>query len=52
MIEALERADEEQIFRRFAELPTELRVYVYELYFRSLDPLDAPGLPPSRNARA
>lgn len=43
MIEAFEEADEEQTFHGFAELPTELRVYIYELYFKGFDALPQPG---------
>lgn len=46
LLNALEEADEAQEFRYLVELPAELRLLVYTLYFKSLSELDEPVQPP------
>lgn len=50
IIQALEKADEDRTFYGFAELPPELRVHIFELYFRSFTELEWPGIPPVAQA--
>jgi hypothetical protein len=45
-------ADANETFEKFSELPPELRVRIYELYFRSYDVLDQPVQPPSKASTA
>jgi hypothetical protein len=44
-VEVLEAADEEAEFSRVEDLPLELRVHIYTLYFRSLQKLEEPTPP-------
>lgn len=46
LIQLLEKADDDQTFVRFMDLPPELRVHIYELSFKSFGRLDYPAQPP------
>lgn len=46
LIQLLEGADDGPSFSRLGDLPPELRVYIYQLYFQSFEPLNGPGQPP------
>ena len=46
LVQVLEEADEAATFRRFLDLPPELRTHIYTLHFLSFEILDSPAPPP------
>ena len=46
LIQTLEEPDEHKVFRRLMDLPPELRLLIYTLYFKSLPDLEEPTQPP------